>query len=247
MTPTRRPSPPLLALLLLLQQARAPLKLTSKFGHGREFPVDNRGDEDNVSPPLSWSGAPKSTESFVLIVESDVGSDKSSSQRKTHWVVYDIPKEVNEMREELSGDGSSDVRRLGMKDDVGTPPVVVDPMGAIDGWVDPEIKAMQDTIHSAIDASFEDRNRAKEGAGARAMFGRRARSPPAARAPVTRHGRPAADLPGSPLSPQVRPRLAAPTTRARPSPAPPAPSSCTHSAPDSRSRRARRARRCRRR
>lgn len=36
-------------------------------------------------------------------------------------------------------------------------------MGSIDGWVDPEIKAMQDMIHGAVDASFEDRNRAKEG------------------------------------------------------------------------------------
>lgn len=41
---------------------------------------------------------------------------------------------------------------------------VVDPMGQIDGWVDPEIKAMQDMIYGAVDASFDDRNRAKEGA-----------------------------------------------------------------------------------
>lgn len=39
----------------------------------------------------------------------------------------------------------------------------MDPMGSIDGWVDPEIEAMQNMIHGAIDASFEDRNRAKEG------------------------------------------------------------------------------------
>ena len=37
-------------------------------------------------------------------------------------------------------------------------------MGSIDGWVDPEVKAMEDMIHGAIDASFEDKNRAKEGA-----------------------------------------------------------------------------------
>jgi hypothetical protein len=37
-------------------------------------------------------------------------------------------------------------------------------MGSIDGWVDPEVKAMQDMIYGAVDASFEDRNRAKEGA-----------------------------------------------------------------------------------
>ena len=36
-------------------------------------------------------------------------------------------------------------------------------MGSIDGWKDPEVKRMEDMIHGAIDASFEDRNRAKEG------------------------------------------------------------------------------------
>ena len=39
-------------------------------------------------------------------------------------------------------------------------------MGSIDGWVDPEIEAMQNMIHGALDASFEDRNRAKEGPAA---------------------------------------------------------------------------------
>lgn len=41
---------------------------------------------------------------------------------------------------------------------------VVDPMGSIDGWVDPEVQAMEKMIHSAIDLSFDERNRAKEGA-----------------------------------------------------------------------------------
>ena len=70
---------------------------------------------------------------------------------------------VKELREELSGAGSSDVARLGMKEDAGQAPVVVDPMGQIAGYKDPEIKAMEDMIHSAVDASFEDKNRAKEG------------------------------------------------------------------------------------
>uniref|UniRef100_A0A6U5D2H8 Uncharacterized protein n=1 Tax=Calcidiscus leptoporus TaxID=127549 RepID=A0A6U5D2H8_9EUKA len=136
--------------------------LRSTFGDGGEFPLDNRGNEDNVSPSLSWSGAPKNTESFVLIVDSE-SPNSSKKTRRVHWSIYDIPKEVNELREELSGAGSSDVGRLGMKEDAGQAPVVVDPMGSIDGWVDPEVQAMQNMIHGALDASFEDRNRAKEG------------------------------------------------------------------------------------
>jgi len=157
-------------LLLLITCARAPLKLRSSFGEGQSFPMDHRGDEDNVSPFLAWTGTPKNTESFVLILDSSSGAAAADEDAdaapgaKTHWLVYDIPKEVNELREELSGAGASEVPRLGMKEDAGQAPVVVDPMGAIDGWVDPEIKAMQDMIHGAVDASFEDRNRAKEGA-----------------------------------------------------------------------------------
>jgi phosphatidylethanolamine-binding protein (PEBP) family uncharacterized protein len=103
--------------------ARAPLSLTSTFGAGQDIPPDNRGsdDADNISPPLSWAGVPKNTESFVLIVDGE--SDKSPGAR-THWIVYDIPKDVTEMREELSGAGASSVSRLGMKEDAGQAPVV---------------------------------------------------------------------------------------------------------------------------
>ena len=48
---------------------------------------------------------------------------------------------------------------------------VVDPMGEIDGWVDPEIKSMQDMIYGAVDASFDDRYRAKEGVHCRTQPG----------------------------------------------------------------------------
>ena len=111
--------------------------------------------------PISWTGAPKKTQSFALIFESTKGGGEltTAAQKaaaKTHWLLYDIPPEVTELREELSGAGSSEVSRLGMKDDAGQAPVVVDPMGAVDGWVDPEIKAMQDMIHNAVDLSFED-------------------------------------------------------------------------------------------
>ena len=160
----------LLAALLLAAMpptSSAELKLTSpSFSDGGEYPVDNRGSGDNVSPKLVWTGAPKNTESFVLIVDSDAPSKKKGEGEvvhRTHWTVYDIPKEVTELRDELSGSGASDVPRLGMKEDAGQAPVVVDPMGQIDGWVDPEIEAMQKMIHGALDASFEERNRAKEG------------------------------------------------------------------------------------
>lgn len=154
-----------LTALTAVQVVGAALKLTSNFGEMQEYPIDNRGNEDNVSPPLSWTGVPKNTESFMLLVDSEPEKAPADgkAKRKTHWLIYDIPKEVVELRDELSGAGASDVARLGMKEDAGQAPVVVDPMGSIDGWVDPEIEAMQNMIHGALDASFEDKNRAKEG------------------------------------------------------------------------------------
>ena len=147
----------LAGLALVASAANAEFRLSSpSFTDGGEYPVDNRGDEDNISPKLTWTGVPKNTESFVLIMDSEKpAKGGKETKAKTHWVVFDIPKEVTELRDELSGSGSSDVARLGMKDDAGQAPVVVDPMGQIDGWVDPEIEAMQKMIHGALDASFD--------------------------------------------------------------------------------------------
>ena len=96
------------------------------FKSGGSFPSDNRGDGDDVSPALSWKNAPVGTEAFVLIAdESDASSAGPST---TNWLVYDIPSSVDQLRDELSGAGASDVPRLGMKEDAGQEPIVVDPM-----------------------------------------------------------------------------------------------------------------------
>ncbi len=49
----------------------------------------------NVSPPLSWSGAPSGTRSFVLVC-LDPDADNF-----VHWVMYDIPASVNSLPEEV--------------------------------------------------------------------------------------------------------------------------------------------------
>ena len=133
-----------------------------------ELPLDNQGAGDSVSPPLRWSWTgdkPKSLKTYVVIAESQKGkaADTQSADRTTNWLLYDIPDSVDELREELSGDGASSVGRLGMKEGSEQAPVIVDPMGGFGGYKDPEIEAMEDMVHNAMDASYEDANRAKEG------------------------------------------------------------------------------------
>jgi phosphatidylethanolamine-binding protein (PEBP) family uncharacterized protein len=53
----------------------------------QKLPVEFTGDGDGLSPPLEWSGAPASTQSYALIMDH-VTPD---GDKKWYWTVYDIP------------------------------------------------------------------------------------------------------------------------------------------------------------
>lgn len=50
---------------------------------------------ENLSPPLKWEGAPSETKSYVLIVDDP----DAPSKVWTHWVVYNIPTALHEIKE----------------------------------------------------------------------------------------------------------------------------------------------------
>ena len=52
---------------------------------------------ENISVPLSWSGAPAGTKSFALIMSDPDG------QNWGHWVQYNIPADVGELPETAGG------------------------------------------------------------------------------------------------------------------------------------------------
>jgi len=74
------------------------------------FPMKYTCYGENISPPLSWTGAPDGTLSFALIAEDiDHGIKRDLRgmvQGKTvpwvHWILYDIPVETAEIAEDIT-------------------------------------------------------------------------------------------------------------------------------------------------
>lgn len=91
---------------------------TKAFPKGGEIPGKYTCSGEDVSPALSWSGAPQETKSFALIVEDP----DAPSGTFTHWIVYDLPATTHQLPEnvsktdDLSGggrQGRNDFRRVG--------------------------------------------------------------------------------------------------------------------------------------
>ena len=68
------------------------------FQHEGEIPQRFTCQGQNVSPELSWEGAPKETRFFVLILH-----DPDAPRRNgfTHWLLYDIPAAIDRVRENV--------------------------------------------------------------------------------------------------------------------------------------------------
>ncbi|HEY3912693.1 MAG TPA: YbhB/YbcL family Raf kinase inhibitor-like protein [Stellaceae bacterium] len=65
-----------------------PLMLASPaFAPGGAIPAEYTCSGADISPPLTWSGAPVGTKSFVLAVEDP----DAPSGTFRHWAVFDIP------------------------------------------------------------------------------------------------------------------------------------------------------------
>jgi Raf kinase inhibitor-like YbhB/YbcL family protein len=69
------------------------LVLTSAvFDDGGNIPSDYTCDGKDEAPPLSWSGAPEDSQSFVLIVDDPDAPDPAAPKMVwVHWLVYNLP------------------------------------------------------------------------------------------------------------------------------------------------------------
>ncbi len=80
---------------------------STAFSEAGTIPTKYSCDGEDVSPPLSWSGTPEGTRSLALITD-----DPDASGIRTHWVLYGIPADVNELPEAMS---TADITAIGAK------------------------------------------------------------------------------------------------------------------------------------
>jgi Raf kinase inhibitor-like YbhB/YbcL family protein len=112
-----------LAVCPALAEGDAPMSLvlqSSAFTHNGEIPAKYTCERDDVSPPLSWSGAPQNTKSFVLIVDDPDAPDPSAPKMTwVHWVLYNLPAAATALPEGVktlpagTHDGLNDWKRTG--------------------------------------------------------------------------------------------------------------------------------------
>jgi Raf kinase inhibitor-like YbhB/YbcL family protein len=85
------------------EQVMASLTVTSSaFEAGKQIPRKFTGEGDDISPALSWTGAPPGTKEFALICDDP---DAPRPQPWVHWVIYGIPADRTSLGEASKGVG----------------------------------------------------------------------------------------------------------------------------------------------
>lgn len=89
-TPTARPTPTPVTFQLA----------SSAFAPSEPIPSRYTCEGEDLSPPLTWSGAPVGTRSFALIMEDP----DAPGGTFVHWVVYNLPASVTSLPEGIRSD-----------------------------------------------------------------------------------------------------------------------------------------------
>lgn len=93
--------------IIVMTTISAQFVLTSPdFKAGKTIPTQFTGEGANKAPGLNWSGAPKNTKAFALIVDDP---DAPAEEPFVHWVVYNIPadrKDLNTLGDVTQGENS---------------------------------------------------------------------------------------------------------------------------------------------
>ncbi len=81
--------------------APSKMQLTSRaFGSLGAIPKRYTGEGDDVSPPLTWQGAPEGTKSFAIFChDPDAPKVEHGSYGFVHWVLYNLPASTTNLAE----------------------------------------------------------------------------------------------------------------------------------------------------
>lgn len=75
---------------------------STAFQHESAIPERYTGEGDDVSPPIEWHGLPKGTKSIAVVCQDlDARIQPHWDSTFIHWLVYNIPANVNSLPEGL--------------------------------------------------------------------------------------------------------------------------------------------------
>ncbi len=80
------------------------------FGSNKPIPKEYTGEGQDVSPPLSWSGAPDGTQSFAVVCDDP---DAPQAEPWVHWVLFNLPPKVTELSRGAQGFGKIGINSFG--------------------------------------------------------------------------------------------------------------------------------------
>jgi len=86
--------------MLWLEMTMALVLTSSAFSEGASIPEKFTCDGANVSPALTWNGAPASTQTFVLIADDP----DAPAGTWVHWVLFNLPGKTNALPENVARD-----------------------------------------------------------------------------------------------------------------------------------------------
>ena len=90
---------------------------SASFADEASIPAKFTCQGDDVSPALSWSGAPAGTRSFALVVDDpDAPDPRAPKTTWVHWVVYNLPPETGALAEGVQATNLPDGAREGVND-----------------------------------------------------------------------------------------------------------------------------------
>lgn len=86
---------------------------TTAFDNRAAIPKRHTGEGEDVSPALSWNGAPEGTKAFAVIChDPDAPLVKPGNYGFVHWVLYNLPGSLSGL-DEGSSEGTAGVNDFG--------------------------------------------------------------------------------------------------------------------------------------